>query len=296
MGRADVSFSSEGVSCRGWLYEPASDAAGPCVVMAHGLGGVKEMRLDAYAERFAREGYRVLAFDYRGFGESEGEPRRVVDVAAQHADWRAAMAFARVQPGIDADRTILWGSSLSGGHVLAIASERPAIAAVVAQVPHVDAWATVRKASAATGLRLALHGAWDRTIGRLGGRPPHYLPAAAEPGTLAFMNAPEAEGYLRLVPDGFDVDPSIAARSVFSLMAYSPGRRADRIAVPTLVQVARRDQTTPATAAMAVAKQIPLGELEAYDTDHFAPYLGQMFEAFVAGQIAFLRRHVPTGP
>lgn len=108
------------------------------------------------------------------------------------------------------------------------------------------------------------------------------------------MNAPEAEGYLRLVPEGFPFDPSIAARSVFSLMRYSPGRAAHRIAVPTLVQVALRDQTTPAAAA-AVAKRIPLGELRSYDTDHFSPYLGETFEAFVADQVDFLRRHVRVG-
>jgi pimeloyl-ACP methyl ester carboxylesterase len=263
--------------------------------MAHGLAGVKEMRLDAYAERFAREGYRVLVFDYRGFGESEGELRRVVDVARQHADWRAAIAFARLQPGVDANRTILWGSSLSGGHVLAIASERPEIAAVIAQVPHVDAWAAFRESGTAGWVRLALHGAWDQAKGLLG-MLPHYVPASGTPGEVAFMNAPEAEGYLRLVPEGFNFDQSVAGRSVFSLMRYSPGRSADRISVPTLVQVALRDQTTPAAAAVSLVDKIPLCELETYDTDHFSPYLGEEFEVFVADQIAFLQRHVATSP
>jgi dienelactone hydrolase len=293
MRRTDVSFSSEGILCRGWLYTPDSGTPGPCIVMAHGLGGVKEMRLDAYAERFAEEGYRVLVFDYRGFGASDGEPRRVVDVARQHDDWRAAIAFARIQPGVDAGRTVLWGTSLSGGHVLAIASERPEIAAVIAQVPHVDARAAFEASRAAGWARLALHGVWDRALG-LVGLAPHDVPAAAEPGALAFMNAPEAVGYLRLVPEGFAFDPSMAARSVFSLMGYSPGRSAHRIRVPTLVQVALRDQTTPAAAATSVVERITLGELRTYDTDHFSPYLGETFEAFVADQIAFLRRHVPV--
>lgn len=204
MRRTNVSFASAGTSCRAWFYTSASRATRPCVVMAHGLGGVKEMRLDAYAERFAREGYHVLVFDYRGFGGSDGDPRRVVDVPGQHADWRAAIDFARTQSEVDAGRTILWGSC-------------------------------------------------------------------------------------------FDFDQSIAARSVFSLMRYSPGHTAERISVPTLVQVALRDQTTPAAAAASVAAKIPLGELETYDTDHFSPYVGETFEAFVADQIAFLRRHVQVG-
>jgi len=50
--------------------------------------------------------------------------------------------------------------------------------------------------------------------------------------------------------------------------------------------------TTPADAAASVAEKIPSGELETYDTDHFSPYRGETFEAFVADQLAFLRRHV----
>jgi len=58
------------------------------------------------------------------------------------------------------------------------------------------------------------------------------------------------------------------------------------------VQVALHDQTTPAAAAASVVKKMPFGELKTYDTDHFSPYLGEAFEAFVADQIAFLHRHV----
>jgi len=294
MPRTRVSFASGGVSCRGWFGGPPAGGPRPCVVMAHGLAGVKEMRLDAYAERFVREGYRVLAFDYRGFGESDGEPRQVVRIRRQHADWRAAIASARARPAVDARRIVLWGTSLSGGHVLALAAEEPGLAAVIAQVPHVDAWASFRESGTTGWPGLVLRGAWDGARGLLG-LPPHRVPAAARPGAVAFMNAPEAEGYLRLVPEGLDFDPAIAARSVFSLMGYSPGRRAHRIAAPTLVQVALRDRITPAAAAAAVAHRIPAGELRRYDTDHFSPYLGEMFEAFVADQVAFLRRHLPAG-
>ncbi len=59
------------------------------------------MRLDAYAERFAQAGYHVLVFDYRHFGDSEGEPRQILDIKKQHQDWHAAISFARGLPGID---------------------------------------------------------------------------------------------------------------------------------------------------------------------------------------------------
>ncbi len=40
-----------------WLYRPAGPGPAPLLVMAHGLGAVRAMRLDAYAERFGAAGY-----------------------------------------------------------------------------------------------------------------------------------------------------------------------------------------------------------------------------------------------
>ena len=57
--------------------------------MAHGFGACKEGRLDAFAERFAAAGMAALVFDYRHFGASTGEPRQLIDIDRQHADWQA---------------------------------------------------------------------------------------------------------------------------------------------------------------------------------------------------------------
>ena len=123
MDREDVRFRSVDAECAGWLYRPAdSDGDVPCVVLAHGFGGVKEARLDAYAERFAAAGYAALVFDYRHHGDSAGEPRLLIDVGRQHADWRAAIAYARALDGVDANRIVAWGTSFSGGHVVEIAA------------------------------------------------------------------------------------------------------------------------------------------------------------------------------
>lgn len=290
MKRTDVRFPSGGQHCAAWFYEPEGEGPAPCVVMAHGLGGVKELRLDAYAERFAARGYTALVFDYRHFGTSEGEPRRVIDVRRQYEDWRAAIAFARARKQVDPGRIVLWGSSLSGGHVLGLASEGVDVAAVIAQVPHVSAWAAMRASRSVAMIKLVGLAVYDR-LGALVGRAPRYVPAAGRPCEVALMNAPEALEYLDLVPAGFAFDPTIAARSLFSLMTYSPGRRAYRIGVPVLMQVASEDRITPPEAAVAVARQIPRCELSTHPVGHFKPYLGEAFERFVAEQIDFLQRH-----
>src|ERR1700756_4395883 len=121
MQREDVWFNSGRNRISAWLYRPASDgseAKAPLLVMAHGLGAVRTMRLDAYAERFCAAGYACLVFDYRHFGASDGQPRQLLDVERQLADWSAAIAFARSRTDVDNKRIVLWGTSFGGGHVI----------------------------------------------------------------------------------------------------------------------------------------------------------------------------------
>jgi fermentation-respiration switch protein FrsA (DUF1100 family) len=104
---------------------------------AHGFTRTRD-QLTFYAEAFAGAGLAVLTFDYRHFGESEGSPRQVVDIDKQIEDWRSAIAMARTLDRVDSKRIALWGSSLSGGHVINLAAEDPTLAAAVAQVPAID--------------------------------------------------------------------------------------------------------------------------------------------------------------
>ena len=124
--REDLTFPSGEDTCAAWLYRPGA-AAGPvpCVVMAHGFTATRGDRLPAYAERFAAGGLAVLLFDYRHFGDSSGTPRQLLDIGRQQADYRAAVAFARTLEGIDAQRIGLFGTSFSGGHVVAVAAQDP---------------------------------------------------------------------------------------------------------------------------------------------------------------------------
>src|SRR5919201_2030951 len=99
--RLNVTFPSGPDGSHAWVYLPEGGGRRPVVVMAHGLGGVREMRLDAYAERFAAAGYACLVFDYRHFGASGGQPRQLLSIRRQLQDWRAAVAYARSRPETD---------------------------------------------------------------------------------------------------------------------------------------------------------------------------------------------------
>ncbi len=110
--REDVEFTSQGTRCAAWLYRPLVENP-PLVVMAHGLGAIRHIRLPAFAERFAEAGYAVLVFDYRYLGDSGGQPRQLLNMGAQRDDWHAALGYARTIPGIDHERIAIWGTSLA---------------------------------------------------------------------------------------------------------------------------------------------------------------------------------------
>ncbi|MGA4791489.1 alpha/beta hydrolase [Nocardia sp. AB354] len=204
--RREVSFTSGQDTCAAWLYTaPDLNGPRPMVIMGHGLGAVREMRLDAYAQRFAEAGWSVLVFDYRHLGASGGAPRQLLDIGRQRADWHAALAFARTLPEVDSDRIALWGSSFGGGHVIQVASEDSRIAAVVAQCPFTDGPASLRsriRTGPLSAVALTVVGLLD-TVGSWFGAKPILLPMAGTSWMPAFVASPDAlAGSSALLPAG----------------------------------------------------------------------------------------------
>jgi uncharacterized protein len=290
MQRSDVTFQSDDAFCTAWLYRPEGQGEVPCVVLAHGFGAVRELRLDAYAERFAEAGLAALVFDYRHFGASGGHPRQLIDVRKQHEDWRAAIAYARRLDGIDPQRIALWGSSFSGGHVVALAAADQQLAAVVSQVPYTDALSVTRALGLRRSLRLTAAALRDEYRERRG-RTPYYIPAVGPPGSFAALTAPGAdEGIEAMTPPGFALDTRCTPRVL--LRPYNPYRRLGRVRCPVLVCVAEKDTTTIPGPAIAAAERTPNAQLIRYPIGHFEVYVGKPFEQAVTDQTKFLTRHL----
>ena len=295
---AEVHFTSAGAECAARVYRPTpTGGAAPVVVLAHGFGGVRALRLDAYAERFAAAGYVAMAFDYRGFGDSAGEPRQLLDVGMQLADWRAALAFARTLPGVDPERVVAWGTSFAGGHVISLASAGEPLAAIIAQVPHVSGPAAVRATGLRRSLRVGLPGIRDQ-VRAWSGRAPLYVDSVAAPGRTGVMTSPDAAaGMARLIEESGlrpgDYPVNVAARITLKIGLYSPGRSAAKVEVPALVQVVEDDAVTPVHVARAAAQKMPRATVRTYPGGHFDPYVEPLFSRVIADQTAFLRAHVP---
>ena len=300
MDRTDVSFRSGDGQCAAWIFPatssgPAAGGAGPSVVLAHGFGGVRQARLDAFAERFAQAGITALVFDYRHFGASTGEPRQLLDIRRQLEDWRSAIAYARSLPDVDPDRVAAWGTSLSGGHVAAIAASDARLAAAISQNPFMDGLPTLRASGLRTVLRLAAAGLRDE-LRRALGRPPLAIPIVGAPGSLAAMSTADANpGYRALFTDGQEFRNEVLARIALRIGTYRPGRNAASIRCPWLVAVCENDAVTPPTPAMLAARRAPAADLRTYPGGHFDIYLGDGFERAIIDQVSFLRQHLLDG-
>lgn len=272
---ATRTFRSGGVTCRATHVLGSTDAlstaAGrPIVVLAHGLAGTVDSGLLPFAEGFADAGLDAFAFDYRGFGASEGVPRQRVRIEDQVADLHAAIDAARALPGVDPGRVALWGVSLAGGHVIRVAAERDDVAAVVAVVPMVDGLAAAVLAARTHRptelLRATGRGLRGRIAGRLG-LGEVTMPVVAAPGRLGALTLPGAEeDYLAIAgPTWRNV---VHADVGLELGGRKPLQVAGDVTAPLLVQIADFDRSAPPQAA-AKAAFAAGAQVRHYPCDHF---------------------------
>ena len=235
-----VDIWSEGTRMAGDLYRPAGvdDTRLPAIIMSHGWGGTKA-GLARNAIRFAADGFVVLAFDYRGWGESDGklvvigkmpepgvngelqvlarEIRRVVDPIDQTLDIRRAFDFLEGEPGVDVDRIGYWGSSYSGAHAIWVAANEPRTACAVGQVAAADSLDLARTSWKDTGIDIAQY-AREQAIRR-------------------------ARGEIAPLPQGTDKAPNLNGWAhLDKVVEYRPVDDAGRIDVPLLVIDAEHEE------------------------------------------------------
>ncbi|WP_042434427.1 alpha/beta hydrolase [Streptacidiphilus anmyonensis] len=294
--REKVRFASGGGECVAWHY-PGRDGA--CVIMAGGFAVPRGPGTDRFAWRFQEAGFHVLAFDFRGMGESGEGPCPVVTRGSQLADWKAALAFAPSLPGVAAGRLALWGFSATGGQILDVAAGEPAVAAVVAQTPALGgataALNAARYQSPRAMARLLGRGLVDEIGSRLG-RPPRAVPLAGRRGEVAVLTTPDGG----VTPSPLDPDGSypewrqvVAARSALRLAFAMSGRHVSRVGCPLLVVVCDDDRSAPPGPVLKAAHRAPRAEVVHLPGGHYAPFQGE-HERAVELEVAFLRRQLTS--
>jgi predicted acyl esterase len=136
-----VELFSDGLKLAGDLYLPATpppnEAGYPSVVLAQGWGGIKKFFVGDISRAFNAAGFASLAFDYRGFGDSEGTRNRLFP-NERVADLRNAAAWMSTRPELDPTRIAAYGSSFGGGVALVAAALDDRIKAVTSVVGIAD--------------------------------------------------------------------------------------------------------------------------------------------------------------
>ena len=290
MKKIKSDFFSKEIRCDGDLYLPEGVNNPPVVIMAHGLAALKAFRLPAFAERFVEKGMATFLFDYRTFGQSDGEPRHLVNPFHHVQDWLAAIAHVRNLPEVDSTRIALWGSSFSGGHVIVVAAKDAGIKAVVSQVPFVSGFSSIRVDSISDIILATCYGIMDyvRTAFSLS---PHYSPAIANPGSFAAMNTEGSyDGFKSIIPEGSNWENKMTSRAFILLAFYNPISYAKKVKAPVLLVSGKNDSLVPFSAVQKTAKRLPDCQFVVLESNHFEPYTGAHFEQSIKIQIDFLER------
>jgi len=295
--KKNVIFDVKGTSVSAWLYFPEDTSAPfPCIIMAHGFGGTKAVGLGSYAARFQQSGMAVLVFDFRHLGESGGEPRQLVWIPKQLEDYAAAIKYARGIGEIDPDKVALWGTSLSGGHVIVTAAKDNRVACVSSQVPLLSHEGGVKEIIKQVGLRNLLwmsfgHGLRDMVRSWIG-LSPHKIPLFGKSGTIAAMADDGAWSLLsELAPPDFVNE--VCARIMIRIDKYHPINFMSKVRCPVLIQSCEKDiGLSKKVVEKAKMKAGELAEVIYYPIDHFDIYLGENFEQAVNDQVEFFRKHL----
>jgi uncharacterized protein len=245
-------YVNGGMPLYGKLFLPRgfSARAGrwPAVVVGHGINAIS-IGIEKYGARFADRGLVALAIDYRSYGFSGSEVslleadtttdegavwERDVRVRLKRTDlnnfhevedFRAAVSFLQSEPGIDADRIGIWGSSNGGSVVIMVAEQDARVKAVVSQVAGV-------------------------------GSRPATGPVAIPPPALADSIQRARTGKGAEVDGGFSFRTKIDLWSDQVNREFRPGSTIDRIPETTKILsiIAEHDELIPAAGAPDAAR------------------------------------------
>jgi len=292
-------FPCTDLNCEAWFYTPSNPIIPlpPIIIMAHGFGAQKDFGLEQFAEGFAKEGYAVFLFDYRGFGGSEGEPRNLVSSTRHLEDWDSAIEYViqKLHDKIDVNNIALWGSSFSGGHVIVTAAKsahKDNIKAVITQVPYLSPFTSMGSFLSngiTTVLKVTGHALADLIRTQLG-LSRYYLPIAPEkPEDIPLLLSASSKKYLNIIPPNprggwKNMAP---AQIGIKLLFYSPISFISDLHTPILLIGETNDDLCIIDDQREIAKKNSKVSFIEYDGDHWSVY-SEHFPKNLQAQIQFL--------
>jgi dipeptidyl aminopeptidase/acylaminoacyl peptidase len=274
MHEEKVEFFSEGTRVSGMFRtaESAGDGPMPAIVQGPGWLGLKDSKLYVrYHEALTQAGFGVLIFDYRGFGDSDGD-RGLLLPSMQLEDLVNAVTYLTTRDDVDATRIGVFGSGgTGGGNAVLLAARDERVRCAVSQVPVADGRDWLR--------RMRREYEWFEFLGRLeADRRARVLTGQGE------MVAPR-DGIMVATPERqkttvkADVDDKIPnlvpLRGAEAILDYQPVDEVHRISPRALMIIGvDEDATTPTDHAYRLyeAAAAPKRLVIQRHTTHYAAY------------------------
>src|SRR5664279_68652 len=286
--RREITFPSQGITCRGWLYVPDNlQGRAPAIVMANAISAIKEITLPGYAERFCAAGFVVLVFDYRHYGDSDGVPRNHLDPHEQQQDVGNAITWLRAQPEVDLNRVGGWGISLGGVHMLYLGAYDRRLKAVVSVATGLNALEGMMGRTGLQGFLGYLNADRDRRLQT--GEIATYIPAVSMPGNGGMMAFPEAYEFYTDAKKTYApmYDNRVTLESVEYLLADHSSDSAHLIAPTALLMIHGAKDVVPTEMVRGVFERAgepkKLIVLECLHTDLYVrePWVSQSADAAI---------------
>lgn len=274
------------------LRTPTGYSPAPVIILCHGFCGIQDILLPDFAEAFTRAGFATITFDYRGFGGSDGERGRLVPTM-QTDDILSVIRWAKAQPGLDAQRTGLWGTSFGGCHVFAAAANNPDIKCIVSQLAFADGEEVVTgrmndEEKAAFRATLDKMAEKQQTTGK-----------EMFVGITRVLSDPESKAFFEENRQRYpQMDVKIPFLTVRETLHYKPAQYAVRVTCPTLVVIAEQDTVNPPEQGRALFDAVGAPDKMLYmesDACHYDVYTGEHFKRVCAIQTEWFRTRLADG-
>ncbi len=294
-----LEFYSDGIRLSGLLQIPNSGQSSrphPVILLCSGFQGLKELIPAKLWGPFTDAGYACFAFDYRGFGTSDGERGRLLP-GEQVEDAKNAVTLLQQQPGLDPERIGGLGWGLGGGIVIQAAAEDTRIRAVACLNGVGDAGRAVRDTRTyADWLDMQDRIARDRVQRVLTGRSQLVSPCEVvplEPRTRANVEEDMYGNHER-----FGVDVSLQSAEAY--YAFRPELVVDRISPrPLLIVHGARNALHPVDEARSLYARArePKVLMELPDAQHldWIQPGHPLYMATIPRVVDWFQRHLPSG-
>lgn len=300
MSREEIEFVGPGgATLRGWFFPADSASPSPCVVLQHGISGVKELYLEDYARVLQAAGLSCVVHDHPGFGASDavpGTPRGEIDPWQQVRGIQDAITYASLRDDVDADRIGLWGTSFGAANAFVTAAGDRRVKAVCGQIPFISGPRTFEERFSSDERAHLLELFRQDRRARMSGADPIMVPAvAAEPSGEAM---PGQDAYAFFTNGAAERAPAwrneLTVRSFELMIAHNPAAVLPLIApTPLLMLVAPDDELAPAAfATEAFETACEPKRIEMLPGGHFDAYSGVPFKQSSAAAADWFTTHL----